>query len=62
VLQISGGTECLVDRVCDNGARIHLADTSEIPLEFYINVEGEQAPRYCAVARRGVRRVSVYFV
>lgn len=54
--------ECLVDRISDTGARIHFATPCEPPLEFYIKIEGDDAPRYCAVARRGRGQIEVYFV
>jgi hypothetical protein len=54
--------ECLIDRISDKGARIRLAAADEIPLEFYIRIEGENGPRCCAIARRGRGQLSVYFV
>lgn len=61
-ISTSDSTECLVDCISDKGARIHLAASRELPQEFYITVEGDGAPLYCAVARRGRGRIEVYFV
>jgi len=61
-IRTSDSGDCLVDRISDKGARIHFATPCELPLEFYIKIEGDDAPRYCAVARRGRGRIDVYFV
>ncbi len=62
VIAVSGGTECFVDSLSEKGARIHLPGCREMPLEFYINIEGDERPRYCAVFRRGQGLLNVYFV
>lgn len=54
--------ECLVDQICVSGARIHLTETHDIPIEFYIFIEGDETPRYCAITCRSLHHVQVCFV
>lgn len=62
VIEAPVKTECLIDRITEKGARLHLPASCEIPIEFLIRIEGEQVTRYCAVAQRKPDKTQVYFV
>lgn len=61
-INLNGGIDCKVSNLSDSKATLEIPQSLDLPIEFYIEIEGESTNRYCATAWRRKQRMLVYFV
>jgi len=61
-IRLYEGIVCTVSNISGVGAGIYLDSAEQLPIEFYVRIDGEDSDRCCAVMKRSKRFVSVVFI